>query len=1321
MPAKIMVIRDIERDDIEFISKILGVEASASMDTFTPEKLAKVSLVQDQKLNDDLGSIVRFTGLLSSHGGCVSVLVRASNQMLLDETERSIHDALCVVRSLVKKRYLIPGGGAPEMEVSQKLLQWARTIGGIEAVCIEHYAEAFGGFGWHAGGVFSTTVYAAPLARLTVAGFASVSCAVGRYTLEARKACGRIRAMLRRVAQALIKARAGQAVARKLKNGGPPVYSTGLADNDGDEEVTVNFEDGDFYTIPGMTHKRGKDMMSVKQQKKGNYLWEGASGAMAEEAPPEGRALADGEVAPEGSQTQQESQHQGFLTLADVPPDMLEEHVRASQNMAMEMDDFAMAQRIQEEEEQEKEKVVLEVEDSPEKPKDGEAPSDGHQPSPVVAPIGWIQAKRKANAREGCCGDAAFGRDGGSSDDGAEIHDSTHGQRGPEPYGHGQRSPDPCGSWKEVPQELAGHGGETNPGIERPIVADVQPQLEGHAPNDKESLLTELHQELDAMNQDVLFKGTEEQSMERMSQVLTQFFNGDLVGKVQKLRKEDAKAAKEIEKDDPLPEDAARDKALFEELALNNYYFTTQTTAGNAIGSRWARAIAASDKLRRNYAKCQGWAESRDFRAKWCKKLHKKHKARWEKRKEETFEKTEMKDGKYISLGRMAFLEGGGSAGLKAAFKYATNAILVGGMYVKWDEWTESVKFLYLTHRLRESFKRAWSTFQSWQGKGDIEDAQLPANEDDDDDASTKVKKDKTKQKTKTGKDTGGGRKSKGTKGERKGKGTKGGNKGAKGKKGAKGDKGTKGGKRTGRNGTEDGTNGDQKKKMTSTPPWPKEFKQVKSMFDTCSLQYMRIHEKVKKDPQWQWAKKSGTEDLDKANAKVGEAKFQLRAKRATQVLTDPLIKLQKECNTMEDMTAAKDSAVLCHYFQKCEAPGYCSVHSLLKVAAWQLQCLVDGTLPDHGHDGVEMGGKNFDPGPRKFPFKSMVMYIKGDWSEYQHSMGLMPWGPIYNCCPLCTVTKDLRDVAYPGMVTKDGLEHRDRKHHEYCEACSRREHVVNVANDRIRDALADILHDDGNGKGRVLKKDVDLPALKLKRGDRLEPSDELLTPELGNGIGETDALAGKNQTPWGIYRRNRAPLTDGASRSPKDDAQLTEAERKNNGATSSNSKGERKSARAPEGEAEGKGKLGEDELQELRARLACAEDAAGEAEGAVRRLEAERAAGPQQSGDVRSLARFLSRRFRRPGRVPGPQGPAARRGRRSGGRRGRRRGRQAAAAAGVRGAAGEARLGGARGGGRAPGGAPGAGGRGAPASRGRRAAGAGGGAAERGRARAGG
>merc|ERR1719382_1693866 len=139
--AKILVVRDIERDDIEFISKTLGVEPVASLDHFTAEKLAPVGLVHEENMGGE-GSIVRFTGLSASAGGCVSVLVRASNVLLLDETERSIHDALCVVRSLVKRKALIPGGAAPEMEVSQKLAAWARTLGGLNAVCIEQYAEA---------------------------------------------------------------------------------------------------------------------------------------------------------------------------------------------------------------------------------------------------------------------------------------------------------------------------------------------------------------------------------------------------------------------------------------------------------------------------------------------------------------------------------------------------------------------------------------------------------------------------------------------------------------------------------------------------------------------------------------------------------------------------------------------------------------------------------------------------------------------------------------------------------------------------------------------------------------------------------------------------------------------------------------------------------------------------------------------------------------------------------------------------------------------------------------------------------------------------
>merc|ERR1719375_2977492 len=139
--AKILVVRDIERDEIDFISRMLHVEPVASLDQFSADKLGKASLVVEELLGEGLGSIIKVTGV-ESQGNCISVLVRGSNALLLDETERSLHDALCVVRSLVKKKALIPGGAAPEMEVSQKLATWSRTVGGVEAICLEHYAQA---------------------------------------------------------------------------------------------------------------------------------------------------------------------------------------------------------------------------------------------------------------------------------------------------------------------------------------------------------------------------------------------------------------------------------------------------------------------------------------------------------------------------------------------------------------------------------------------------------------------------------------------------------------------------------------------------------------------------------------------------------------------------------------------------------------------------------------------------------------------------------------------------------------------------------------------------------------------------------------------------------------------------------------------------------------------------------------------------------------------------------------------------------------------------------------------------------------------------
>ena len=61
---------------------------------------------------------------------------------MLEEADRSLHDALCVVRSLVKKRFLISGGGAPEVEIAHGLTRWSQTLPGQESYCARAYARA---------------------------------------------------------------------------------------------------------------------------------------------------------------------------------------------------------------------------------------------------------------------------------------------------------------------------------------------------------------------------------------------------------------------------------------------------------------------------------------------------------------------------------------------------------------------------------------------------------------------------------------------------------------------------------------------------------------------------------------------------------------------------------------------------------------------------------------------------------------------------------------------------------------------------------------------------------------------------------------------------------------------------------------------------------------------------------------------------------------------------------------------------------------------------------------------------------------------------
>jgi T-complex protein 1 subunit delta len=139
---KILAVKDIERDEVEFLCKSLGCKPIANVDSFTEDKLGTADLVEE--VHSSGARYLKVTGIKSPAvtNQTVSIVARGANNLILDEAERSLHDALCVIRCLVKKKALIAGGGAPEVEVAHTLSMKARELSGTESICWKAFADA---------------------------------------------------------------------------------------------------------------------------------------------------------------------------------------------------------------------------------------------------------------------------------------------------------------------------------------------------------------------------------------------------------------------------------------------------------------------------------------------------------------------------------------------------------------------------------------------------------------------------------------------------------------------------------------------------------------------------------------------------------------------------------------------------------------------------------------------------------------------------------------------------------------------------------------------------------------------------------------------------------------------------------------------------------------------------------------------------------------------------------------------------------------------------------------------------------------------------
>jgi len=133
-----LAVRRIKKSDMEKLSKATGGKIATNLDGLSKNDLGYANLVEQRKIGDDKMTFIE---------GCknprsVAILIRGGTERIVDEAERSIHDALCVARDVVEEPKIMAGGGAPELEVARQLREYAETLPGREQLAVMGFAEA---------------------------------------------------------------------------------------------------------------------------------------------------------------------------------------------------------------------------------------------------------------------------------------------------------------------------------------------------------------------------------------------------------------------------------------------------------------------------------------------------------------------------------------------------------------------------------------------------------------------------------------------------------------------------------------------------------------------------------------------------------------------------------------------------------------------------------------------------------------------------------------------------------------------------------------------------------------------------------------------------------------------------------------------------------------------------------------------------------------------------------------------------------------------------------------------------------------------------
>ena len=134
----VLAVQRVKESDMKKLGMATSGKPLTNLDGLSKSDLGFAELVEERKIGDDKMTFIE---------GCknprsVSILIRGADKRFIDEGERSVHDALCVVRDVVQAPKIVAGGGAPEMEVARALRGYAETLPGREQLAVRSFGEA---------------------------------------------------------------------------------------------------------------------------------------------------------------------------------------------------------------------------------------------------------------------------------------------------------------------------------------------------------------------------------------------------------------------------------------------------------------------------------------------------------------------------------------------------------------------------------------------------------------------------------------------------------------------------------------------------------------------------------------------------------------------------------------------------------------------------------------------------------------------------------------------------------------------------------------------------------------------------------------------------------------------------------------------------------------------------------------------------------------------------------------------------------------------------------------------------------------------------